>query len=487
MNRMGIFVLLLTLLIGGAAISPVLGQEPSEIRTLFLYDDIALYPWSGFMGTNNGSSITLNLYDTQRKYGGVYSARVSTSGQEQWCGIAIQSQANNWLGPGIDLSGVVSVHFAVKGQSGGENVIFKFMNDQYVKSMVLTNQWQEVEVPFTGVHNFSSVNSLFTFVTDRSQKIAFNLDEIYFEVVRPQSGESPSLPKVIKGVGYNQIDAGKYPDDFSMIRHTMKANSLRFWGATDFSFNTLDKMADYDLVAFLPYWMPRGDDGLKADYQDATLRNAIKLSVLNYLQFYYPHPSLIGISLGNEVFHSLNPQTEENKVAFAQFLNQLCTEIHSRYPYAKVTYAAVGSDPLSLLKKYTPCLDIYGSNAYGIIGQVVNTYLNSGYGKPLLFLEYGCTGWWEKDWSDYSDEEKAQDYVDHWNLLKNRSLGGYAFTWFDKWEDGAWRWGIVNNDRSPRPQFTKLAEAYQRAGGSVPWLLLLSKKGIMKRDELLAK
>jgi hypothetical protein len=459
--------LLVFMLIGLILISAAKPRKPGienpgmETRKLFLYDDIANYPWSGFMGTDNGSSIDLNLYHENNPYNGYYCAGISTTGQEQWCGIIIQCRKNQWFPPGADFSGTLSVHFSIKGENGGENIRIEFMNDQYEKNLTLTSQWQQYTQQFSTEDDFSSITALFSIIIPDSQNITFFLDEIYIEVDRPQTSPTSSFPSHIKGIGYNEINSANYSTDFMMIRYYLHANSLRFWGQTDFTFNTLDKAADYDLKVFLPYWLPRGDDNMKAAYTDNTLCSALKRSILNYLEFYLPHPSIIGLSLGNEVLHFLNPGTNENKVAFAGFLNILCNEIHIIYPSIQIAYAAVRSEPLSLLQAYTQNLDIYGSNAYGNIASVIENFQNSGWNKPLLFFEFGCLGWWEKDWNNYPDEERARDYLYHWNVLHNKSTGGYAFTWLDKDENGYIGWGVVENDRTPKPQFYALASVWR--------------------------
>ena len=442
-----------------AGMNPAWAQN-LEKRKLFLYDDIANYPWSGFMGSGNGSSINLDMYDEEDPYDGYYSARVSTSGTESWCGIIIQSRANQWTPPGLDFSGAISVNFALKGKDGGENIRLEFMNGKYTQNLNLSNQWTEYSQVFSLGDDFTSINSLLAIVIPDNKQISFFVDEIYFEVNRFQSVAAPSFPKRIKGIGYNANDPSKYSFDFSMIRNELCANTLRFWGQSDITWNTLDMAADNNLKTILPYWLPRGDDNFEADYSDIVFCNALKRSILNYLEFYLPHASIIMLSLGNEVFHNLMPTTNENKEALARYLNVLCGEIHPLYPNLKITYAAVGSEPLEFLKSYTPNLDVYGSNAYGNIGSVIEDYQNSNYDKPLLFLEFGCFGWWEKNWYEYSDEERASDYSENWYVLRSKSIGGCAFAWTDKEENSYTGWGIVDNDRTKRAQFHALSKAY---------------------------
>jgi len=426
-----------------------------EKRKLYLYDDIAIYPWSGFMGATYGSSITLNLYNKEKPYESTYCAQISTSGQESWCGIVIQSRPNQWTQPGSDFTGMISLHFSIKGAQGGEKVIIKCMNDKYTQNLVLTNQWKQYSQQLSINDDLSSITGLFTIVIADSQKISFFLDEIYFEAEQTQSSEISTLPDIIKGIGYNEINPLKYDADFSKIRNDMHANTLRFWGQLDITPVLLDKALEHKLAVILPFWMP-----FQVDYTDTHMRTALKRSVFNFLKFYLPHKSVIALSLGNEVFHNLAPATNENKKAFATLLDELCADIHTQYPLLKTTYAAVGLNPLSILTENTPNMDLYGCNAYGNLNQVVQEYITSSYKKPLIFLEFGCLGWWERNWPGYSNEQRAEDYIKHWNQLRNSTLGGCAFVWVDKTESGFSGWGIINNDRTLRPQFNVLSNAY---------------------------
>lgn len=397
----------------------------------------------------------LNLYNNEKPHNGTYCAQITTSGQEPWCGIVIQSRPNQWTQPGSDFTGIIPLTFSIAGAQGGEKVIIKSMNDKYTKNLTLTNQWEEHSQQFSVNDDLSSITGLFTIVIPDSQNVTIFLDEIYFEADQPQSSETSGFPNIVKGIGYNEIDPSKYDTDFSIIRNDMHANTLRFWGQIDISPVILDKAAENELAVILPYWMP-----YQADYTDTNLRAALKRSVLNYLEFYLPHKSVIALSLGNEVFHNLSPDTPENKRAFATLLNELCSDIHTLYPWLKITYAAVGLNPLSILMENTPNMDLYGCNAYGNLTQITEDYQTSGYNKPLILLEFGCLGWWEKDWAGYTNEQRAEDYIKHWNLLRNSSLGGCAFAWTDKTENDFSGWGIVDNDRTLRPQFDVLSNAY---------------------------
>lgn len=436
-------------------------------KVMYIFDDYSHFPWSGFMGSTNGSSITLNLRYTTSSSAGVYSAYVSTTGAEAWCGIAIQCRANLWNPPGLDFTGATSCSFALKSLgAGGEKVKIKFMsNDLWVQEYTLTTSWVKYTYTFPA-GNLTSVPSPVTIVIENSQAISFIIDEIYLSVTRPRSNvqELPQYSRAatLQGLGYNSLDSSKYSQDFQRIAGTLGANLLRFWGEGDYSQVTLDTAAASNLQVVIAFFLPRGDAGDYADYTDANLRTALRQSILNWLQFYLPHSAVHYVALGNEVIHFLNPNTTANKNAFALFINDMCREIHTAYPGILVTHADAGLDSLTFFQSSTPLLDIYGSNSYGNISTVCSTYTASGYGKPLAFWEYGCNGWWETNWATYTNDQRAADYYSHWQTLKNTAncLGGAAFCWLDKSESGYTGWGIVNNDLTSRPQFDKVKEAY---------------------------
>jgi hypothetical protein len=435
-------------------------------KNMYIYDDYSHFPFSGFMGSSNGSSITLNMRYTASTYAGVYSAYISTTGAESWCGIAIQCQASGWTQPGLDFTGATSCSFALKSLgAGGEKVKIKFM-ELWVQEYTLTTNWVKYTYTFPA-GSIASVPSPVTIVIENSQAISFLIDEISLSVSRPSVETLPKFYRAvtIQGLGYNSIDSSKYSQDFQRIAGTLGANLLRFWGEGDYNWVTLDTAAASNLQVVIAFFLPRGDFGDYADYTDVNLRTALRQSILNWLQFYLPHSTIHYVALGNEVIHFLNPNTTANKQAFSLFLNDMCQEIHSAYPGILVTHADAGIDSLTFFQSYTPDLDVYGSNSYGNISTVCSDYTASGYGKPLSFWEYGCNGWWETNWATYTNDQRAADYYAHWQALKNTAicLGGAAFCWLDKTESGYTGWGIVNNDLTSRPQFDKVKEAYHPA------------------------
>ncbi|MBN1676244.1 MAG: hypothetical protein JXR37_34690 [Kiritimatiellae bacterium] len=429
-----------------------------ETRGLYIFDDFPVYPWSGFWGTANGASITVDHCDTNA-YDGVYSTRFETTGAEEWCGVHVQVGSE----PGLDFTGAGSVVYALRGQTGGEQVELRFMDEAYTQAVTLASEWQCRTNQFQLTNDWSSVRDLLTIVVTGWQAGTFYVDEVRLLVERPGGAETPAFPPVVRGLGYNAYDPANHSNDFAVIRSGLGANCLRFWGQTDLTHATLDAAMEHELRVLLPFWMPLGTGtDYPGRYTDGTWCAAVRRSVSNYLAFHLPHPAVPGVCLGNEVVNTLANDTAKH--AFAALLESICQDIHNRYPGLDVMYAAAWTNAVPFLQANAPSLDYYGCNVYGHPENFINDYTNAGYGKPLFFCEYGCYGWWETDWTNYSHEARAADYTNHWETVRNNSIGGCAFLWLDKQDpEGHFGWGIIESNRTVRPQYEAIADSYARA------------------------
>ena len=455
----------------------------TETKRLYVFDDFQNYPWSARWGSGDGPSLSIDLANSSSPCYGTCGVALQTTGAETYCGVTVQVQDNltkkqGEYFAGRDFTGAASPHWAMKGENGGEVVTIEALDSKLGQTFTLSNQWQayyfEIEPPY----DLSSVRDLFSVKVENYQQIEFFIDEIYFEVERERIYDRLSFPAFVRGVGYNYFDpqaVDNFPlaSDLSAIKNDLSANTLRFWNQSDYTHNTLDNAYENGLKTILGYWIPRGDDGLCNDYSDEKLKAALARNVENLLEFYLPHPGAIAIVLGNEVFGQLDDA--EEKTAYASLVNELSLHIHENFGDILTTCAVAdtdlgpGLDTVDYLKAHAPDLDLYGVNAYGGIENAIQDAKDSGYGKPILLLEYGCLGHWETDWDNYTDAQRADDYAEHWNILfDEKTLGGCAFAWIDKTENdngGTPRtgWGMVDADRSRRLQFDAIAQAYSAA------------------------
>jgi len=495
MNKYLISGLMTFVLILGSGLSqPTFAME----RNFYLFDDMASYPWSGFMGSSSGQSLELNQRDENNPQEGVYCSSIHAEGWESWAGIYIQSQDSNWSGPGADFSGCTRLVFSYRGQPAGEEVEIKAFNDQWAGMVTLSNTWQTMEIPLSGL-NVDNIYNILAFVVLGTWEKTVDIDEIYLVFDRPietpsevaVTGQGPPVwnysltvdgqDYFIRGAGYNASwPSTRNHDDFALMAEN-KINTIRLWGQGDVTPAVLDSASSAGLMACLSYWLPRGDEGPNdAPYTDLVFRSAVKRSVRNFATFYQEHPSILIWILGNEVFHNLNPGTEANRLALANLLDELAIELHVQDPHHPVTYASVTDTAIKYLEDTS--LDLFGSNAFAALFDMLDSYRIGESAKPLILLEYGCDGWWETPWEDYSNLERAEDYGARTiRLFEERglTLGGCAFAWIDKTEgllkadqqllavapstggNSYTGWGLVDEDLTPRPQLRAVNVVYQ--------------------------
>jgi hypothetical protein len=473
-------------------------------KTLYLYDDISSYPWSGFMGSSNGQSLNLDHRFTNNPASGVYCSKIFAEGWESWAGIYIQNKDSNWNGPGADFTGCTQIVFSYRGAPVGETVEIKAFNDQISgQSVTLSNDWQTKEISLIEVPNVTNVWNILAFIFQGQGEKTIYIDDVYIAFDRPVqtpasvtiAGQGPptwdytirvdNVDYFVRGVGYNASwPSTRNDEDFALMVDS-QVNTINLWGQIDLTPALLDNAADAGLMVAVNYWLPRGDENpgdpnYDAPYTDPVFRAAVKNSVFNFVAFYQDHSAVLMWSLGNEVFYNLEPGTEQNKLALANLIDELAAELHTQDPNHPVTYASVTDEAVPYLCDTS--LDIFGSNAYAVVESMLDSYRAGDCDKPIILLEYGCDGWWERPWSDYSDLERAKDYGDRAMKIyeeRGMTLGGCAFAWIDKTEgkqqttrgcdlqssDTGFSpytgWGLVNNDLTPRFQLRAINAVYQ--------------------------
>ncbi|MEW6743360.1 MAG: hypothetical protein AB1486_11435 [Planctomycetota bacterium] len=447
-------------------------------RKLYTYDDIPNFPWSGWMGSSGGTSLTLDLRCTSAPASGVYCARVLFDGSESWAGIYVQSSDGNWTGPGINLC-AKELSFKYRGSPAGASMEIRVFNDQRVFQHTLQSSWQTATISLAGLA-CESIYNIFAVVLRAPGAKTVDLDDIAITFERPQSeapvhvqlqGEGAPAwtyellvdgePFFARGIGYNVAAYAAYAADFAMMAEA-RANALRLWSQADATFATLDAAEAAGLKVFIGYWLPRGDEGGgPADYTDATFCQAVKNSVANWIACYRDHPAVLVWVLGNEVLFFLDPPTPENKEAFVALLDALADQVHSSDPHHLVSHADV--ELLSLDALCSTSIDIYGANSFESAEADLVAYDSAGCDKPLALLEVACDGWWARDWNQYDDLERALDYgrrVVAVDARRGMTVGAFAFAWRDKTEDAYTGWGLVDADRRPRPQLRAVNAVY---------------------------
>lgn len=273
----------------------------------------------------------------------------------------------------------------------------------------------------------------------------------------------------IKGLCWG-VDLNKENEDyyFGMVKD-LGANAVRVWGIGPETQDLMDTLAKHGVMIDLGIWLQQnGRVNYVTDdqYKEKTLKE-IEENVLKFKD----HPALLMWNIGNEVIFTL--KTEEEKIAFAKYLEQICQRVHQLDPNHPITYASAWALDFPPFKKYTPSLDIYGTNCYnaGAVLSAVEELRKLGVDRPYLVTEFGNPGDFDAPKDDngqamdyLSDAEKAQAYSEIWQkgILPNKDkncLGGFVFIFGGK-EDSGGVWYNLVMDGKKRASYWAVREAF---------------------------
>lgn len=228
----------------------------------------------------------------------------------------------------------------------------------------------------------------------------------------------------------------------------MGGNTIRTWGTGEETQQLLDAANRQGLKVLLGLWLEHGRSGNEGDgslnYKENKQRMDAQCEhVLNEVKKFKDHPALLGWGLGNEVI--LNIATEEEKVAYAKYLDEVCRKIKKIDPAHPVISVSAWTISVPYWEKYAPSLDAYGINAYGpAAGAIPNGLAEHGAKKPYFVTEFGPRGAYDspKDSNGVvmppPDNEKFDQVSNGWKewIVGNRSrgcMGGFIFNYGDDW------------------------------------------------------
>ncbi len=260
----------------------------------------------------------------------------------------------------------------------------------------------------------------------------------------------------VKGLCWG-VDLNKENEDyyFGLVKE-LGANTIRVWGIGGETQYLMDALAKHGLMMDLGIWLQQhgwvnyvNDD----NYKEKTLRE-----IEENVRRFRDHPALLMWNIGNEVIFTL--KTEKEKIAFAKYLEEICRMVHKLDPDHPIVSTSAWAFSFPYFKEYTPSLDIYGTNCFGLGGilKAREELKKLNVDRPYLVTEFGNTGDWEapKDLNgqpiDLSDVEKAQAYRDMWQkaILTDKdknNLGGFAFIFGDKEDFGGVWYNLFMNGK----------------------------------------
>lgn len=292
-------------------------------------------------------------------------------------------------------------------------------------------------------------------------------------------------PYQIRGVGCAKA-TGANGTDYLQLAHQLGANTVRTWGLTHTDRNYLDRAAELGLHVAVGIWLPYPKSNALYQTPDAPELQTLRAEILDRVEAYRNHPTVMLWVVGNEVLHVINDPTERS--GFLRFLEELLQEIKKRDPDHLVTYAATGSVDLQALKQSVPSLDLIGINLYGDPRKVQTRKLTAGESRPLLFTEFGPRRPEDMgpDTLGYArvptDTEKTQRYQRRLNQLQSldqQTLGAFVFRLGDPKTDDLHWWNLSLGEY-PRATYTAVARHY---GGADPGKIPICKTQPIDRSQ----
>ncbi|WP_178987880.1 glycoside hydrolase family 2 TIM barrel-domain containing protein [Winogradskyella schleiferi] len=279
-------------------------------------------------------------------------------------------------------------------------------------------------------------------------------------------------PYEIKGVtfGYDS-DIDNYDAYFKDLKF-LGVNTIRTWATGNNTNALLDAAQENGIKVMLGIWMRHGRPGMEDDDSFNYLKNTegkedMYQNALEVVKTYKNHPAILTWGIGNEVY--LNTETDEEKVAYSQLLERICSTIKGNDPNHPITSVEAWTFGLDWWQKYVPSLDIYGLNSYGAGADLLANELNKkGIDKPYILTEFGVTGEWDIKQEingvkvEPSDTQKydaiANGYV-NWIQNKPANLGVFVFHYANGGNFSG-PWLFTHYESMTRPQYWAIREAY---------------------------
>jgi exo-beta-1,3-glucanase (GH17 family) len=286
-------------------------------------------------------------------------------------------------------------------------------------------------------------------------------------------------PYVVKGAAWGPDISGTTVNTYMADLQSLGVNTTRTWGTGTSTQTLLDAAAAKGVKIVMGFWLQQQISySTDQPYKDRTLRE-----IKRWVNTYKSHPGVLMWDVGNEVIlflqdHYSGTQLEANRVAYAQYVNQLAAEIHAIDPNHPVTSTDAWTGAWPYYKNYSPNLDLLAVNSYGAVCSIKNDWIAGGYTKPYIVTEWGPHGEWEVPNdangvpTEPSDLEKRDAYPNAWGCITGHTgvaLGGTLFIYGDK-EDFGGIWFNILHPSTKRLSYYSVRQMYtgQPTTGNTP-------------------
>ncbi|MDX8049791.1 discoidin domain-containing protein [Lentzea sp. BCCO 10_0798] len=287
-------------------------------------------------------------------------------------------------------------------------------------------------------------------------------------------------PWVVKGLtwGPPAADAARYMPELK----SMGVNTLRTWGTDASTRPLLDAAAANGLRVINGFWLlpggGPGSGGCVNYVTDAQYKADVLGQIRQWVTTYKDHPGVLMWNVGNESILGLQncysgAELENQRVAYARYLNEAARAIHAIDTGHPVTNTDAWTGAWVYLKAHTPDLDLYSVNSYGNVCQVRQDWISGGYTRPYILTEAGPAGEWEVPNdangvpAEPTDVQKRDGYTQAWNCIVGHtgvSFGGTLFHYGTEYDFGA-VWFNLTPAGKKRLSFYSVQRAF---GGATP-------------------
>lgn len=282
-------------------------------------------------------------------------------------------------------------------------------------------------------------------------------------------------PYFVKGVTYagGKGSQEEIEKDLQEIK-SLGANTIRNWGCDDTDTPKLLAAAEkVGLKVMLGLWLRHGRPGAEDDdsfnyVTDTAGREKQFNDTMRYVEAYKNSPAILCWGVGNEVI--LNIATEEEKVAYAKFLEEVVKEVKKRDATHPVASVSAWTIDWPYWQKYCPSIDIYCANVYGYAaGAIPGEMKKLGADKPYMITEFGVRGEWEIQPDangvklDPGDQERYDVIAKGWKELiedkRPMCLGAFVFHFSDSFDHTS-LWLAFKSQGAKRPPYWATRKAF---------------------------
>ncbi|MEU4191918.1 discoidin domain-containing protein [Kribbella sp. NPDC026611] len=293
-----------------------------------------------------------------------------------------------------------------------------------------------------------------------------------------------NAPWVVKGLtwGPPATEAAQRLPELKSIG----VNTVRTWGTDASSKPLFDAAAANGMRVVAGYWLQPGggpgSGGCVNYVTDTNYKTTMLGEIRRWTTEYKDNQGVLIWDVGNESVLGMQncfsgAELEQQRIAYATFVNDAAKAIHAIDPNHPVTSTDAWTGAWPYFAQYAPDLDLLAVNSYGSVCQVKQDWINGHYTKPYILTEGGPAGEWEvpNDANGVpnqpTDVQKRDGYTNAWNCLMSHTgvaLGATLFHYGSENDFGAVWFNITPGNEKSLAWYA-IRQAYGGpSGGNTP-------------------